>query len=91
MEAWQIAALNARTELFHRLVDAFPADAGVHELQSLFRDTSHQDYPICTPYSDFLGLQVGTVRSVVMDLPNKTVHISIGNPNKSDYHLYTSG
>lgn len=78
----------ARYSIGRGLLDAFPAEAGVTELQSLFRDTSHQDYPICTPYSDFLGLQVGTVSSVVMDLPNRTAHISVGNPNKSDFHVY---
>lgn len=79
----------ARYSIGRQLLNAFPADAGVHELQSLFRDTSHQDHPICKPYSDFLGLQVGTVSSVVMDLPKRTAYISIGNPNKATFRIYS--
>ena len=79
---------RARYSIGRHLLDAFPEDAGVPELQSLFRDTTHEDFPICKPYSNLLGFQVGTVSSLVMDLPNRTAFISIGNPIKAAFHKY---
>jgi isopenicillin-N N-acyltransferase-like protein len=153
LEAWQIAVLNARTELLHRLVDTFKAGEcttaflpnkrvlgqnwdWTGPLESLVvvmeieRRDGHRIIQITEPgiigkiglNSEGIGVclnilsgaaskvsvpihillrmvldsrslknvgkRIESISSVVMDLPHRTAHISVGNPNKADYHAY---
>ncbi len=69
-----------------KLLESMDEDAGVEQLKIILMDASGRPYPICAPYMNYFGFLNGTVSSIIMDLPNRIMHISIGNPLENPYH-----
>lgn len=72
-----------------RLIDAMGRTPGVPELKSVLMDAENRENSICVEYKPLFGLNVGTVSSVIMDLPGKTMHVTCGNPRKSSYSTFS--
>ena len=70
------------------LLNCLDSSAGVSELKTVLMDQSHDQYPICAPYTDYSGLQLGTVCSVIMDLPKRTMEFSLGKPSENTYNTF---
>jgi isopenicillin-N N-acyltransferase like protein len=67
------------------LLDGLGEDAGVPELKTVLMDPTGDPYPICAPYVNYFGFENGTVSSIIMDLPKRTMEITIGNPRQNAY------
>ena len=78
----------ARYKRGRALADVLDMDAGVDSLKSILRDREDSANPICRSYKMVMGLQVGTVSSIVMDLPDRTMHITQGNPREAQYQVF---
>jgi len=78
-----------RYERGRSLIDAMPHVPGVSELKTVLRDKENKENSICADYKSVYGLNVGTVSSIIMDLPGKTMHITAGNPQKTTYHVFS--
>jgi isopenicillin-N N-acyltransferase-like protein len=72
-----------------RLIDDMGRTPGVPELKSVLMDAENGGSSICVEYKPLFGLNVGTVSSVIMDLPGKTMHVTCGNPRKSSYNVFS--
>ena len=58
----------------------------IQGMKDLLGDQKRTDLPICRPYvEDELIGNVGTVTSIIMDLPNREMHITKGNPFQNQY------
>lgn len=62
--------------------------AGVDELKSILRDREDVKHKISAEYKTRLGLQIGTVSSIIMDLPNREMHAALGVPHKNHYQVF---
>jgi len=62
---------------------------GIDKLKSILTDTDDEKYPICREYVEGTVAKVGTVSSIVMDLPNRALHVTKGNPRQHPYHIFT--
>lgn len=71
------------------LLDNVSADSGVPELKSILMDRENPDNAICASFRPVFGLPVGTVSSIVMNLPNRTIYITAGNPQRNDYQAFS--
>jgi hypothetical protein len=71
------------------LLDSLSTDSGVPELKTILMDREDPDNSICAYFKSIIGLPVGTVSSIIMDLPNRTMHISKGNPQRNDYQVFS--
>ena len=69
------------------LFEHLKKESGVDELKSVLRDTGDEGNCISADYRTRLGLQVGTVCSIVMDLPNREMHVTLGTPHKNQYQV----
>ena len=65
------------------------AIAGTPQMQSILADGDDPQHPICRPYKPRLEFMVGTVSSVVMDLPSQTLHVTRGSPAQSPYEQFS--
>ena len=63
--------------------------AGVSEFKSILRDGENASDPICVNYKEILGFMIGTVSSAIMDLPNRTIHVTEGPPDNARYTAYS--
>ncbi len=57
---------------------AAPGIADVAGLVALLGDRSHPEHPICSPYRPWLGVELGTVATAVMDLRAGVLHAAAG-------------
>ncbi|MCP4752898.1 MAG: hypothetical protein GY866_18585, partial [Proteobacteria bacterium] len=71
------------------LLSDVSSEAGVSELKSVLKNRDDKQNPICAKYKPLMGLQVGTVSSVVMDLPHRTIHVTVGNPQENGYQTFS--
>lgn len=67
------------------LTEKLNANAGIPQMQSILTDSDDELHPICRPYKPKMELLVGTVCSVMMDLPSQTLHVTRGRPGKNPY------
>jgi len=65
------------------------AIAGIPQMQSILTDGDGPQHPICRPYKPRLEFMVGTVSSVIMDLPSRTLHVTRGSPGQSPYQQFS--
>lgn len=60
------------------------------EMKSILRDRSHGEFPINRRYiPDDVIEEMGTVCSIIMDLPNQTMHLKKGHTADTDFSCYT--
>tara|TARA_E500000331_G_scaffold353462_1_gene404217 strand:+ start:991 stop:2016 length:1026 start_codon:yes stop_codon:yes gene_type:complete len=71
------------------LIQQLDSGAGIEELQSILKDTEDSTYPICRDYRPSSGHLVGTVASVLMDLPRRALHVTRGNPGQNPYTRFS--
>ena len=57
-------------------------------MKKILLDGKNDDNAICRRYGDFLGYQLGTICSIIMDLPARTMFITPGPPSKYDFEVY---
>jgi hypothetical protein len=64
-------------------------DQSIDTMTSILLDRTNPELPIHRPYipDDELG-EVGTVCSVMMDLPGRTIHVKKGNTAATDFVAY---
>lgn len=75
----------ARYERAAELLNGRDGNGELEEFMAVLRDTKNENDPICARYKDTLGLMIGTVSSIVMDLPARTLHFTTGNPADNPY------
>ena len=79
------ARLNTATDLMSR-----ESDVSVDSMIDVLSDRSHAQFPIYRPYvPDDLLHNVGTVATIIMDLPNLQMHIRKGNREDSAFTSYS--
>jgi len=62
----------------------------VEDMKSILLDRSHGEFPINRRYTpDDVIEEMGTVCSVIMDLPNQTIHLKRGHTVDTDFSRYT--
>jgi isopenicillin-N N-acyltransferase-like protein len=62
----------------------------VQDMKSILLDRSHGEFPINRRYTaDDVIEEIGTVCSVIMDLPNQTIHLKRGHAVDTDFSRYT--
>ncbi len=83
-----LANSNARFSRASKLVEQLGSDAGAPELKSILKDTGDATHPICRRYVPSDGHMVGTVASVVMDLPARKLQVTKGHPGQSPYREF---
>ena len=71
------------------LTQQLDANAGIPQMQSILADGDDEQHPICRPYKPRLEFMVGTVSSVMMDLPSQTLHVTRGSPGQSPYEQFS--
>ena len=78
------ARMRAATERVNTITEQ-----SINAMKSILLDRSHPDLPIHRPYipDEELG-EVGTVCSVVMDLPRRAIHVKKGNTAATDFVTY---
>jgi isopenicillin-N N-acyltransferase like protein len=81
---------TARYNRGRKLAGNLDEGAAAASLESILRDRDGSAYPICRSYSDttLIGVPVGTVCSIVMDLPDRAMHIALGNQHGSQYEVF---
>ncbi|MDJ0841436.1 MAG: C45 family autoproteolytic acyltransferase/hydrolase [Acidobacteriota bacterium] len=57
-------------------------------IKTILLDSEHGGDAICSPYKKILHFEIGTVCSVIMDLPGRTMHITPGNPLDNSFREY---
>jgi hypothetical protein len=70
------------------LLKKLDSGAGVDELKSILRDREDVKHNISAEYKTRLGLQIGTVSSIIMDLPGREMHAALGVPHKNQYQVF---
>ena len=61
---------------------------GVAALKKILLDRENGGDAICSSYHSVLHFEIGTVTSVVMDLPARSMHLTSGNPIDHGYHEF---
>ncbi len=59
--------------------------ARVADFKAILRDGENASDPICVEYKEQLGFMIGTVSSVIMDLPARMMHVTKGPPATTTY------
>ncbi len=64
---------------------------GLDKIRTVLMDTDNEKDPICRAYEyvERIGMMVGTVSSVIMDLPNRALHVTKGHPRQCPYQDFT--
>ena len=59
------------------------------ELNDILSDCSDSDHPICAPYRERDGIGIlGTICTLIMDLPTRTMHLRKGSDPSRGYQIY---
>ena len=65
-------------------------EASMGEMAQILLDHANGDRAICKTYSPIWHLEHGTICSMIMDLPGRTMHITRGNPHRtSKYEAFS--
>lgn len=78
----------ARFTRAQQLLENCKGDEGLGVFKSILLDAEDKNEPICAEYTSKMGFPIGTVCSIIMDLTNRTMHITAGNPKKNEYTRY---
>jgi isopenicillin-N N-acyltransferase-like protein len=75
---------------FHRAEELMQQKSrkSVADMQVILADQAEAAFPICREYKMSDNFVVGTVSSIVMDLPKRQLHCTPGNPLRHDYRCY---
>ena len=60
----------------------------VGDLQDILSDSSDPDAPICAPYHPLFGLELGTLCTVIMDLPQGELYFRSGSDPAATFQSY---
>lgn len=71
------------------LLEGLDGSESIRDFKKILKDTRNKKDPICLNFKDLFGFMVGTVSSVIMDLPQRQLHVSCGPPNKNPYQVFT--
>ena len=80
---------TARFDRGKQILKQLDQNSGLEELKSVLRDAKNENDPICVKYKEILGMMIGTVSSVIMDLPNRTLHVTKGPPANTTYSQFS--
>jgi isopenicillin-N N-acyltransferase-like protein len=61
---------------------------GIGELKDILSDREDEEAPICAPYHPLFGLELGTLCTVVMDLPGREIHFRSGSDPGAAFQVY---
>ncbi len=70
------------------LLEGLDDSAGMSDIKTILMDTENESDAICSTYSSMLGLMIGTVSSIIMDLPNRELYVSSGDPSGNPYKQF---
>ncbi len=86
-EATATASSLARQRRGEQLIAAY--SGSVEEAKKLLLDRQGQELPICRPYQreEESLEEVGTVCSIIMDLPQRVMHLTKGNPLQNEFEV----
>ncbi len=79
----------ARYSRGQEILAATDKSADVADFKAILRDGENASDPICVNYKEQLGFMIGTVSSVIMDLPARTLHVTKGPPGTNSYVPFT--
>ncbi len=65
------------------------AAASVEDVKRILSDRRDADAPICAPYQPLFGLELGTLCTAVMDLPDRRLHLRMGADPEADFRVYS--
>ena len=65
------------------------ASPDLADLKDILSDQQDPDSPICAPYHPLFGLDLGTICTVVMDLPRRQLHLRMGSDPAADFTVYS--
>ncbi len=82
---------TARLDRSKEMLEKLDQKPGLDKVKSVLMDTGNEKDPICRKYGESMGMMVGTVSSVIMDLPNRALHVTKGNPRQCPYQVFTFG
>jgi len=68
---------DARLQTVERILGNGQA-SGLEDMESILTDASHEEHPVCRPYTEAMGVPLGTVCAVFMDLPGGTMRVRKG-------------
>lgn len=83
LEANSRGRLDRATKLLRQRPNPGPGD-----LQDILSDQSDPEAPICAPYHPLFGLELGTLCTVVMDLPQRELHLRLGSDPSAAFLRY---
>jgi len=78
-----IIRINRAKDLHERI----PGN-GIQKMKEILLDTANGEEAICAEYIRRHHYQVGTVSSMIMDLPNRTMYLTRGNPRRHKYQEF---
>ena len=86
-DASKRSSTTARYDRACALVEASANDLDVDATKSVLLDNADSDWPVKVPWgpASFAGMRVGTVTSIVMDLPARVMHVTPGGPYDHDF------
>jgi isopenicillin-N N-acyltransferase like protein len=64
------------------------SDPGVDDFKDILSDQSDPEAPICAPYHPLFGLELGTLCTVIMDLPQRELHLRLGSDPSAAFLSY---
>jgi len=73
---------------YERGVEIGVKEGSIDEMKKLLLDQHNKELPICRPYAKSRYVSsVGTICSIVMDLPRREMHITKGSPLKKGFEV----
>jgi isopenicillin-N N-acyltransferase-like protein len=76
----KLASSFARYE-YSKILAHNVSHGSIEEMKGILLNAYRKDFPICRPYVDNPDIgNVGTICSLIMDLPKLKMHITLGNP-----------
>lgn len=61
----------------------------LEDLKGILSDSQDPDSPICAPYAPLFGLNLGTICTVVMDLPRRQLHLRMGSDPAGEFAVHS--
>jgi isopenicillin-N N-acyltransferase-like protein len=77
----------ARQERALELIVNTPVE-GLRDIKNTLSDRRNPEAPICAPYHTLFGLNLGTICTVVMDLPGRELHFRMGSEPDIEFTVY---
>ena len=64
---------------------------GLSGMKTILSNQEDEDAPICAPYQPLFGLELGTICTVIMDLPQRQLHYRQGSDPGAEFQSFGIG